>query len=70
MAGGAGSGPGALSYGWVFPDPDLNFVNATGLVAGQTTLRDELALLWSATEINASMLRDIVGRVWNGTTFA
>lgn len=51
------------------PGDGFRFVNITGLVAGQTTLRDELALLWTSDQINASMLRDIVARVWNGTAF-
>jgi hypothetical protein len=47
----------------------FRFVNTTGLVAGTTTLRDELALLWPAEQINASALRDIATRVWNGSEF-
>jgi hypothetical protein len=47
----------------------FRFVNTTGLVVGQTTVRDELALLWPAEQINASALRELATRVWDGSAF-
>lgn len=44
--------------------------NITGLVAGTTTLGDELRLLYKPEQIAASSLATITSFVWNGTTFA
>jgi hypothetical protein len=44
--------------------------NVTGLVAGETTLGDELRKLFTPMEIAGSALRDRTNRVWDGTTFA
>jgi hypothetical protein len=46
------------------------FTNVTGLVPGQTTLADELTLLYSQSEIAMSGLGAQLTDVWNGTTFA
>lgn len=46
------------------------FVNIGGLVSGQTKLGDELALLYSRTEIAASAFAGMQGWLWNGTAFA
>lgn len=46
------------------------FYNLTGLVPGETTLRDELSLLHSRTAIAASNIRTHLSRVWNGEGFA
>ncbi len=46
------------------------YVNVTGLVAGETRYRDELALLYKPEEIAASTLRERAHFVWNGTEFA
>lgn len=52
------------------PDSWATLVNVTGLVAGQTRLRDELALLYSSDQMAASALRDALEWIWNGNTFA
>jgi hypothetical protein len=44
--------------------------NITGLVAGTTKLGDELALLYSWSDIANSVFASILGWVWNGTKFA
>ncbi|MHA6833902.1 hypothetical protein [Ralstonia pseudosolanacearum] len=54
----------ATDIGWA------RFVNLTGLVAGVTTLGNELQLLYQPTAIAASGLAGQLGMVWNGTTFA
>lgn len=43
--------------------------NVTGLVAGQTTLGDELSLLYTPSLIAASAFAPALGYTWNGTTF-
>jgi hypothetical protein len=44
--------------------------NITGLVPGVTTLRSELLLLYSASEIGASALAAYLTYVWDGKTFS
>jgi hypothetical protein len=46
------------------------YSNITGLVAGQTRLGDELSMLYSWTDIGASIFSNMSGFVWNGTMFA
>lgn len=46
------------------------FLNVTGLVVGETSFGDELALLYTADQIVASAVRDLTGFRWDGTTFA
>jgi len=48
----------------------FRFINIGGLVAGVTTLKDELSKLFSPAEMNSSSLRDALARVWNGSDFA
>jgi hypothetical protein len=43
--------------------------NVTGLVAGHTTVGDELRLLYSAGQISASSVRERQDWVWDGTAF-
>ncbi len=45
------------------------WTNVTGLVAGQSTVGDELRLLYSAGQISASSVRERQDWVWDGTTF-
>lgn len=47
----------------------VRLVNRTGLVAGETTLGSELALLYTAAEIGRSALAGHVHAVWDGDTF-
>lgn len=54
----------ALDYTW------SRFDNRTGLVQNVTTFGAELALLWPQAVIAASSVVNLLGRVWNGTTFA
>jgi hypothetical protein len=44
--------------------------NLTGLVAGQSTVGEELRLLYSLGQIAASSMRERQDWVWNGTAFA
>jgi len=44
--------------------------NVTGLIAGTTTLGDELALLYTPSLIAASAFAAALGYRWNGTNFA
>jgi hypothetical protein len=46
------------------------FVNVTGLVAGETTLGDELELLYPPAAIARSALAGFTGFVWDGARFA
>lgn len=46
------------------------YTNTTGLVAGQTRLGDELAMLYTWSEIAASLFSNMTSFVWNGTQFA
>jgi hypothetical protein len=43
--------------------------NLTGLVAGKTTLGDELALLYTPSLIAASAFAPALGYTWTGTNF-
>lgn len=45
------------------------FTNVTGLVVGVTKLVEELSLLYSAADINSSILASRLQWVWNGSTF-
>lgn len=45
------------------------WTNVTGLVAGQTTVGDELRLLYSAGQISASSVRERQDWVWDGSAF-
>jgi len=54
----------ALDYTW------SRFDNLTGLVPNVTTFGAELALLWPQAVIATSSVVNLLGRVWNGTTFA
>lgn len=54
----------ALDYTW------SRFDNLTGLVPNVTTFGAELALLWPQAVIAASSVVNLLGRTWNGTTFA
>jgi hypothetical protein len=54
----------ALDYTW------SRFDNLTGLVPNMTTFGAELSLLWPQAVIAASSLVNLLGRTWNGTTFA
>ena len=48
----------------------MRFVNLTGLVAGETTLGAELALLYTPAAIARSALAPFSGWIWNGSAFA
>jgi hypothetical protein len=54
----------ALDYTW------SRFDNKTGLVPNVTTFGAELALLWPQAVIAGSSVVNLLGRIWNGTTFA
>ena len=68
--------------GWHHPEPVVapvslaargtlaRFINLTGLVAGETTLGDELALLYPSAAIARSALSSFTGFVWDGTAFS
>jgi hypothetical protein len=67
--------------GWIHPQPLVapasrsergslaRFVNLTGLVAGETTLGDELELLYAPAAIGRSALASVLQWRWDGTTF-
>jgi hypothetical protein len=67
--------------GWLHPPPLalptsstargtlVSFVNVTGLVAGETTLGDELALLYTSAEIARSALAAVTAFRWDGAAF-
>jgi hypothetical protein len=48
----------------------VRFTNVTGLVAGETTLGDDLRLLYTPAAIARSALASFTGFVWNGSEFA
>jgi len=48
----------------------VHFTNVTGLVAGETTLGNDLRLLYTPAAIARSALASFTGFVWNGTEFA
>ena len=54
----------ALDYKWA------RFDNRTGLVPNVTTFGSELALLWPQSAIAGSSVVNLLGRIWNGRTFA
>lgn len=67
--------------GWYHPTPVVapssladrgtlvQFVNRTNLIAGETTLGQELELLYPAAAIAKSALAAFVGWIWDGTNF-
>jgi hypothetical protein len=52
------------------PGSLVRFVNVTGLIAGETTLGDELGLLYPPAAIARSAFSGVVAWVWDGTAFA
>jgi hypothetical protein len=68
--------------GWIHPEPAappasrtdrgtlVRFVNLTGLVAGETTLGAELALLYTPVAIGRSAFAPVLAWRWDGTAFA
>jgi len=74
--------PPMQAAGWIHPTPLaapgslgargtlVRFVNLTGLVAGETTLGAELALLHAPAVIARSALAPFSGWVWNGSALA
>ena len=74
--------PPMQAAGWIHPTPPaapaslgargtlVRFVNLTGLVAGETTLGAELALLYTPAAIARSALAPFSGWIWNGSAFA
>jgi hypothetical protein len=74
--------PALSSAGWNHPSPVelptslgsrgtlVRFVNTTGLIAGETTLGDELALLYTPAAIARSALSAARGWVWDGAEFS
>jgi len=74
--------PPMQAAGWIHPTPLaapgslgargtlVRFVNLTGLVAGETTLGAELALLHAPAAIARSALAPFSGWVWNGSALA
>jgi hypothetical protein len=46
-----------------------SYTNTTGLVAGQTRLGDELALVYGWDTIHASVYAQVLDWLWNGTSF-
>lgn len=73
--------PVFAAAGWIHPEPFnppttlsqrgtlTDFVNITGLVIGETTLGDELALLYSPAAIARSALSAFTTRLWDGNEF-
>lgn len=73
--------PVFAAAGWIHPEPFVaptnlsqrstrsEFVNVTGLVTGETTLGEELALLYSPSAIARSALSAFTSRVWDGSEF-
>jgi hypothetical protein len=67
--------------GWNHPEPTVlpttssargtlvRLINTTGLIVGETTLGEELTLLYPAAAIARSALSGVTGFVWNGSTF-
>jgi hypothetical protein len=68
--------------GWVHPEPLeppasraergtlVRIVNLTGLVAGESTLGGELALLFTPAAIGRSAFAPVLAWLWDGTAFA
>jgi hypothetical protein len=73
--------PVMAAAGWIHPTPLeapaslsqrgtlVRFVNLTGLIAGETTLGAELALLYPPAAIARSAFAALTAFVWNGTAF-
>ena len=73
--------PVMQAAGWLHPAPFepvttasqrgslATFVNVTGLIAGETTLGDELELLYTRAAIGQSALVPFLGWRWNGSAF-
>jgi hypothetical protein len=73
--------PVLSAAGWNHPTPTalptsltssgsmVQFVNTTGLVTGETTLGDELALLYTTAAIARSAFSSATERVWDGSVF-
>jgi hypothetical protein len=61
--------PAALPTSAVVRGSLVRFHNVTGLLAGDTTLGEELLALHPATEIARSAYGPLVGRVWDGAAF-
>ena len=67
--------------GWNHPTPTalpttltgrgtlVRFINLTGLIAGETTLGDELHLLYTPAAVARSALAALTGMVWDGAQF-
>ena len=47
----------------------MRFRNVTGLIAGETTLGDELELLYPPAAIARSARSNFTGFVWDGSAF-
>ena len=62
--------PLALPTGLVDRGTLVQFQNLTGLVAGETTLGDELSLLYAPASIARSALAKLAGWIWDGTRFS
>lgn len=73
--------PILAAAGWIHPEPFVaatnlsqrgtlaEFVNFTGLITGETTLGEELALLYAPSAIARSALSAFTSRVWDGSEF-
>jgi hypothetical protein len=48
----------------------VQFINVTGLIAGETTLGDELNLLYPPAAVARSAFASLTGLVWSGVEFA
>jgi hypothetical protein len=62
--------PWALPTGLSARGTLVQFLNLTGLVTGETTLGDELSLLYTPAAIARSALATLVGWIWDGTRFS
>lgn len=62
--------PLALPTGLVDRGTLVRFRNLTGLVSGETTLGDELSLLYAPAAIARSALAKLAGWIWDGTRFS
>ncbi|MDZ4348268.1 MAG: hypothetical protein U1A22_01885 [Xanthomonadaceae bacterium] len=68
--------------GWIHPEPLeppvsrtqrgslVRFVNLTGLIDGETTLGDELSLLYTPATVARSALAGFIGWIWDGARFS
>jgi hypothetical protein len=48
----------------------VRFINVTGLIAGETTLGDELHLFYTPAAVARSALAALTGMVWDGAQFS